>query len=353
MNIVSMIMQVLASSLVNKLAASVGINSSLAQRMIGAAVPAILAGIVGRTSQPAGAAALFDMLGKQAPGVLTNLANCIGGSQQTSVAEQGLGALGSLLGNSALSSLTGALSKFTGTSETATTGLLGILTPAVLGTLGQQQKASSLDAGGLAALLAGQKNNIAAAIPGDFAKMLGGTGLLDGIGGNLAKTGSAASAITQTFSRVATTSSYFKWWPWASALALAAIGSWYWFAGRTPPQVSITAPPQIMIGSTNVADQLGGVMSTLRASLTGIKDAASAEVAMPKLREAQAEIDRLNALAGQLTGDSKKSFAAYVASWIPIITPLVNSLLANSTVGPVVKPMLDTLTTRLNAMAQS
>ncbi len=179
MNIVSIIMQFMGPAIVSKLAGSLGINSTIAQKAIGAALPAILAGIMGKASQPGGASILGDLIGKQDPGLLGNLAGMIGGSQQSQIAQQGSSVLGSLLGGSQLGALTGALGKFTGASDSATTGLLGMLAPVVLGSLGQQQKSMGLDAGGLAKMLMGQKDNISAAMPGDFAKLLGGSGLLE------------------------------------------------------------------------------------------------------------------------------------------------------------------------------
>ena len=218
MNIVSLIMQFFGPAIVSKLASSLGINNSIAQKMIGAALPTILAAIVGKSAQPGGLKSLTDLLGKQDPALLGNLAGMIGGGQQKTMAEQGIGALGSLLGGNALGGLTSALGKFTGANDTATNGLLGMLAPALLGTLAQQQKSSNLDAGGLAKMLAGQKDNIAAAMPADFAKMLGGTGLLDAIGPNLASLTSGAKpapAAAAPASHTPAPAKSFNWWPWA------------------------------------------------------------------------------------------------------------------------------------------
>src|SRR5262245_38067149 len=66
-----------------------------------------------------------------------------------------------------------------------------MLAPIVMGTIGQQQGTRSFDAGGIANLLASQKDNIAAALPAGFSNLLGGTGLLDSLGG-AARTATAA-----------------------------------------------------------------------------------------------------------------------------------------------------------------
>ena len=172
MNILSLVMQYFGPVILNKIAGSLGINSTLAQKAIAAAAPAILAGILGRVTQPGGAKALSDIIAKQDPGLLGKLGEMIGTGKQAGVVEQGSGALGSILGSSVLGSLAGALSKQAGLGVGASNTLLGLMAPAVLGTLGREQKTAGMDAAGLANMLIGQKKNIADAIPADFAKLL-------------------------------------------------------------------------------------------------------------------------------------------------------------------------------------
>src|SRR5258705_6710382 len=69
------------------------------------------------------------------------------------------------MGGCMTSKLVNVLSRFTCVGECSTSKLLGILTPVVLGFLGKQQKSMGLNAGGLANLLTGQKDNIRAAMP--------------------------------------------------------------------------------------------------------------------------------------------------------------------------------------------
>ena len=201
MNITSMAMQFLGPAIINKLATSFGVPPSMATKIASAIVPTLLAGMVSKASKPEGAKALTDILGKVDTGMLGKFGDLIGGPKQASVVEQGTGLLGSLLGTGTLGSLVGAAAKYAGTGEGPTKGLIGMLAPAVLGTVAQQSK--GLDAGGLAKMLMGQKDTIAAAIPGDFAKMLGGTGLLDSV---MPATTSAAPAPRPTSATTATAS---------------------------------------------------------------------------------------------------------------------------------------------------
>src|SRR5215472_767398 len=113
-----------------------------------------------------------------------------------------------------------------------------MLAPIVMGTIGQHQSASALDANGIANLFAGQKDNIAAALPSGFGSLLSGTGLLNSLG-DAARTAtaagseatrtatSAARAVSDTGQRAANAaaarSSNWLYWlvPIAAAAALA------------------------------------------------------------------------------------------------------------------------------------
>jgi hypothetical protein len=367
MNIVSMIMQYLGPAIVGKLAGSLGINSSIAQKAIGAAIPAILAGIMGKASQPGGASILGDILGKQDPGLLGNLGNLIGGSQQSQIASQGTNILGSLLGGSQLGALTGALGKFTGAGDSATSGLIGMLAPVVLGSLGQQQKSMGLDAGGLAKMLMGQKDNISAAMPQEFAKMLGGSGLLDSIGGGTSAVGQAASAAAGAASAAARTATStvnqatnygasatrqaagFNWMPWLLG-ALAALGLWWAYNNlfAPAPRLAIPAAPKITVGSTDVGAQLSGVVGGLPAILASIKDANTANAALPRLQESASRLDTINGLIGQFSPDAKKALAGYAAASLPSLDGAFSTALkapgALSILEPIVKQILARLT---------
>ena len=356
MNIVSIIMQFLAPAIVGKLASALGLNQTLVQKAIAAAIPAILAGLAGKAAQPSGAGALFDILGKIDPGLLGKLGGLIGTPQQKTVAEQGTSMLGSLLGNTSLGALTGALGKFSGAGEDATKGLIGMLAPVVLGTLAQQQKSSGLDAGGVARLLADQKDNIAAALPGDFSKLLGGTGLLDSLGAKVtaaaAGAGAAARTATTAAAAPAAAASNFKWWPWVVVIAAAGLLWWWMFAGR-PQIVTVPPPPTLMAGSTDIGGQLNDTLGNMRSLLNGIRDVPSAQAALPKIREAQAALDKLGGMTGQLNPDGRKALAGYIARWLPVLVPLIDSLLANTAIAPLVKPAVDALRARLDAMAKA
>ena len=77
-NLVSTALQFLGPALIEKIAASLGLDKGLVGKAISAAVPAILSGLVGAASKPDGARSLAGILGKQDPGLLGKLGDMIG-----------------------------------------------------------------------------------------------------------------------------------------------------------------------------------------------------------------------------------------------------------------------------------
>src|SRR5262249_31536204 len=193
-NLVSLIMQFLTPDMIGRIASALGLDRNNTQTAIGAAVPGLLAGLSGVAVQPGGVQKLVDAV-RQQTGALGSFANMIGASGQSSPIEKGSQILSSLLGGRDQTALAGAVGKYAGLGQSASGSLLGMLAPIVMGTIGQQQGTRSLDAGAITSLLSSQKDNIVAALPAGFANLLGGTGLLDSLGG-AARTATAAAGQT-------------------------------------------------------------------------------------------------------------------------------------------------------------
>src|SRR5499427_1150420 len=219
-NLVSLIMQFLTPDMIGRIASALGLDRTNAQTAIGAAVPGLLAGLSGVAAQPGGAQKLVDAV-RQQTSALGSFAKMVGASGQSSLIEKGSQILSSLLGGRDQTALAGAVGKYAGLGQSASGSLLGMLAPVVMGTIGQQQGTRSLDAGAITSLLSSQKDNIAAALPAGFANLLGGTGLLDSLGGaartatagqTARVTTSAARAIGDTGQRAAAVSLNWLYW---------------------------------------------------------------------------------------------------------------------------------------------
>jgi hypothetical protein len=384
MNIMSLVMQFFGPVILNKIAGSLGINSTLAQKAIAAAAPAILAGIVGRTAQPGGAKVLSDLIGKQDPGLLGKLGELIGTGKQASVVEQGTGALGQLLGNSAVGSLAGALSKQAGLGIGASNTLLGLMAPAVLGTLGREQKSASLDAAGLANMLIGQKKNITDALPGDFAKLLSGTGILDAVQGTVNGTAPAAAAsrpatatTTASPGRVTAPAGatitpthhhhHFSWTPWLAAIAAASALWWSVFGEKLmqphpmatsipavlPPSTTLaTTPLPAVVANTEVGKQIVGLLDDVKGAIAGVRDEATAKSSLARIQDVAGRIEKVSGQAQALGPDARRALGTYVNSQQGLLKTAIATVLAIPGVSAILKPVLDQMIGRIEALAK-
>lgn len=346
-NIVSMALQYLTPMLIDRIAGSLGVQSPMVKTAIAAILPTILAGITGVAARPDGGRKITDVLGRQNPNILGDLGSIFGGAKQTEVAKQGSDVLGDLLGGSAVSGLTGAVSKFSGLGGTATQSLIGLLAPVALGTLAQQQKSQGLDAAGLVNMLLGQKDNIKAALPAGFADQLKGTGLLDSImpaaGVEPPRSVPAAHAPQKGGMGMLPLI--------AGAAALAALG-WYFLGNQRPATVSIPVAPAITVGSSNIGSLLGSSAEDLRRALGDIKDEASARAQLNRLQGISTQLNGVKDAAAKLPADGKKTLATYAAQLLPIIRPLIDKALAAAGVGPIAKPVLDQILNRLTELSK-
>jgi len=202
-NLVSLVSQFLTPQLVGGLARALGINEAVAQKLVAAAVPAILASLGTAAAAPGGAQKVSDAVSMSDPDILTKLSGAITGGNTRFLNEGGT-LLSGLLGGGGLSSLTGALSQFSGAPQPATQALLGTITHATVGTIGQQDPSNWSDPSAILSMLNSQKSAISAALPPELSRALGASGLLAGLGAAAAgATQTAASTVSSAASSTA------------------------------------------------------------------------------------------------------------------------------------------------------
>ena len=189
-NLVSLVQQFLTPQMVSSLARAVGVNEAVAQKLVAAALPAILAALATVAAAPGGAQKVSDAISNSDPDLLTKLSGAVAGGN-TQLLGEGANLLSGLLGGGGLASLAAALSQHAGAPQAAAQPLIGAVTNAVVGTIGQQDPSNWSDPAAILSMFNSQKSAIAAALPSDVARALGASGLLAGLGG-------AATAAAQT-----------------------------------------------------------------------------------------------------------------------------------------------------------
>ncbi|HZZ21733.1 MAG TPA: DUF937 domain-containing protein [Roseiarcus sp.] len=202
-NLVSLVSQFLTPQMVSTLARALGVNEAVAQKVVAAAVPAILASLGTAAAAPGGAQKISDAISNSDPDILTKLGQAAAGGN-TRFLNEGATLLNGLLGGGGLASLAGAISQYSGAPHPATQTLLGTATQAALGTIGQQDPSNWSDPSAILSMLNSQKGAISAALPPEVSKLLGASGLLAGLGGAAA---AATQAAASTVSSAAATAS--------------------------------------------------------------------------------------------------------------------------------------------------
>jgi Bacterial protein of unknown function (DUF937) len=381
-NLVSVVMQFLTPDMIVKIASALGLDRTVAQKAIGGAVPALLAGLADLASTPAGARQLANTSIQQQPGSLESLKSLIGGSGENTLVETGSSMLSGLFGGGALDAMAQSIGKFVGIDAGSSKSLLGMLGPVVLATLGQQQRSAGLDASGLASLLGSQKDQITAAIPSGLADRLSAAGLIDRAAGTMRGGAAAASAagsrIAGTADRAvtgasqaayATTRAASSQWPYW-LVALAVLGGLAWLVLGRPgnetvaelPRPAATqpatgtvgvAPSNLTIGGVNLANQVNSSFGALRSVLPTITDAASAEAALPKLREATTQLNEVSNLATKLNPEGKSTLVRLIAAAAPTINQMCDKVLATPGVGDIAKPAIDELRGKLDTLSRA
>ena len=258
-NLVSLASQFLTPQLIGSLARAVGVNEAVAQKLVTAAIPVILAALGTTAAAPGGAQKIVDAVSNSDPDLLTKLGSAISGGNVRSL-NDGANLLGGLLGGSGLSSLAGALSQFSGAPHPATQTAIGAVAQSLIGTIGQQDPSNWSDPSSIASLFNSQKSAISAAIPGELSKALGASGLLAGLGGigaaaqtatsTVSSAASAASsAATSAASRVpaAASSSGFPMWA-IILLIVIVLAALYWYMTQSrkheePAKTGMLQPP--------------------------------------------------------------------------------------------------------------
>jgi hypothetical protein len=374
LNLTQIISQILSPQVVARLASALGINPALAQTLVSAAIPTVLAALGGVAATPAGAQRLSDQVGAQDPDILDKLVAGIGGGNQAGLLSTGAQALAGLIGGgSAVSALTGVLSKFTGAEPAAASSILGLVTPAALGAVASKDPENWTSGSAIASLFASEKGAIEAAMPPGLAAALGSTGLVPGLQSMASRAQGAATAATASATAAARTaasdagraaeqaSSGMGWLPWAIAVAAIVLLGWWFFGNRATDMVERAKLEQsqavqsgaLKIGSLDVGAAVQGTIGALKQNLQGITDASSATAALPKLQDAASQFDKITTLVNQLPPAGKSALAAMIAAARPELDQLFSKVLAIPGVADVVKPTIDAIRLKLDTLAKA
>jgi outer membrane protein OmpA-like peptidoglycan-associated protein len=235
-DILGSINSMLGGQVPQKISGLLGESEGATRAALHAAIPALLAGVMQKTSDAGGASALYRTVTSDGvdSGIVGNVTNLFGSrSNFDSIVSGGGTLIGSLLGNRA-GAVAHAVSQVSGVKPSSATALLAMGAPILLGFLKKQVVQRSLDGNGLKSMLFGQRQALQK--DGLDDRVLGALGAssmqsfmrsfgepVDHVATDRA-TEAAAYAQTVGHERPTQPVRQRSWWPTAAILALAALG---------------------------------------------------------------------------------------------------------------------------------
>ena len=114
------------------------------------------------------------------------------------------------------------------------------------------------------------------------------------------------------------------------------------------PKVDVTLPDVTKFGT-----DLAGAYTTLTEVLGGVKDAATADAALPKLTDWSTKIDGYKGIWDKLTGEGKSTIAKVTTDHLGKMKDLVANVVKIGGISDKFKDLLNAIITKLAALAVS
>lgn len=362
-NVMDMIQGALTPDNIGAVAGALGLENDTVKKGLGAAMPAVLAGVLGAAREPAGRQALDSALGSADTDLMGNLGSLLSGGDSSSLMATGSKLLSSFMGDSQLGALGGALASSLGVSKESSGSLMSLAAPILMSMLAGKKKSEGLDIGGLVGQLMGQKDQIAKAIPNDISSQLKGSGIFDDLMGSAGAAASATAASASASMRTAAdtpqgaaakSSSWLRW-VIGAAVILAILYFLFGMPGKddgTAERTSMVSAQDLTVGGVNLGNSVRDLFGDLGRSLGSITDVASARAALPDLSGIQDQLGAIERAADSLPPAGRSALSGMVDASLPTISRTADKLLADSAIAPVVKPVLDNIMGRLSALAK-
>ncbi len=350
-NVLDLIQGSLTSDNIAAVAGALGMEKESAKKGLGAALPVVLAGVMGAAKTPQGRQTFDSALASADTNMLGNLGGLLSGGGGSSIIAAGSRLLSGFLGENKMGALGGALASGLGISRESSGSLLGVAAPILMSLLAGKKKSEGLDTGGLINALLGQKDAISKAIPTAISNQLKGSGILDGLAGE-------ARASVQSTTHVAqqTAEKSGSWLRWVIGI-LVVLAILYFLSGlfggdKPSDRASMVGSAELMVGGVDLGKSLQNIYGDLGSALTSITDTASARAALPDLSRIQEQLGTVERAAGSLSPAGRSALANMIEASTPTVKRAVDSLLGDSSIAPIVKPAIDDIIARLTALAR-
>jgi hypothetical protein len=358
MNLVEQIKQQLSSAVIGQLSSVLGSSEASTGTALTAAVPALLSALSSLASSGSGAQKLISALSQLGTGSMDNLTHKLA-NQPGAVQEQGNNLLSSLFGAGTISAIVNAVSRFANIPPGPTQKLISFVAPIILSSIASKFAGKSMSTQGLASLFADEKANIASALPS-------GLSLSDVPG--LAAAGTAVRSAAHEVE--AAGSSMARWLlPLAGVAVLGLVAWMFWQSSATPvpeekaptvtraqspdtPPASVPDRVKALAPDVNkLKTDITDTFTKATEALTGVKDAATAEAAMPKLQDLDGKLEDAKTAMKTLAEAGQTIIKTLAKSQLSKIKEIADKVLAFPGVGEKIKPVVDSIMAKLTDLS--
>lgn len=415
-NLLELMQSAIGNKLVERAAGIIGEDAGGAQKAVGAMLPSLLGGLIGKSSTPEGADLVAGVLGQADGTIVDNIDKIFDGADGGSdrLLEMGQGLASGLLGDK-LGGVLDIISKSSGIGGGGTGKLMNLLLPLVFSVLGKQTSSLGLNPAGIAKLLGDQSGFLKGLLPKGMSGLLGlpgefeaGDGIIDsaasaisgvagdakdavaGVGDTVggvasdakdAVTGAASdakhavtgaagavgdgisnaadktsqmasSAADATADTVKKSGGFIKLLIPIIILGLLAFLAWKFLAGGGLKGGPSVAPAVSEIKTENALDSMKGVLNETTSTFNGIKDEATAKAALPKIEGLTGKIDAINGMASKLPAGMSDSIGAAIKGNVGKIQSSVEKAYAIPGVEGIIGPKVEGLISALNKFGQ-
>ncbi len=198
-NIIDSVKDQLSGQLLDQISGLLGEAPDKTATAVSGLVPAILSGLGKMTNHQHGLESLFNTVQAQDESLLNNPGDILGSDDSVSLIEMGAKLLAGLVGSGSMARLIDSLAGFSGIAKNSSSGLVGIITPIVLGILKRKIFGGHTDAeiGTLASLFSDQMQNIENALPEALRDQLESEGFFESISENFSESAEVTPRVVQ------------------------------------------------------------------------------------------------------------------------------------------------------------
>ena len=350
-NLIDLVKDQLSDQVMGSLGNVIGSDSSQNDLAISSALPGLLSGLTDLGGTSSGADSLFKGIDAQDDGILDNLGDLLGGSEQSNLMKGGIQVLSSLLGGGGLGSLVSSISGFSGTSKTGTSSLLSLLAPIVFGVI----KRKLIDSGGfnvsgLMGMLNDQKSNVSASMPTGFKLISDASDALGSMESSIENTVERAQDTFQDSTVVENTKSggsfLGKLLPLAILIGVALLAYNYFIKNNSgsPAEPSIA---EIQGSLVDFEKNVSSSISSVTNSFNGITSVESAKAAVPGITESASKLGNLASMFDKLPDATKGPVTKLVSEGTTNLQVIIDKLGAIPGVAEIIAPIVKSLSETL------